>query len=81
MPFEHRNGTIAAHDLEEALQSVNIREENLLTLLLVSVHQDSDNIRRLSVNLRAPLFVDAITKQGAQHIFGNSSYAIRHMIS
>lgn len=54
-----------------------LTEENLVILLTMTVPQD---IREMSVNLKAPLIINADTRRGAQIIVENSDYEVKHKI-
>jgi flagellar assembly factor FliW len=79
LPLDLENGIIAANDLRVAAADLGIKEENLATLLIVSVHRSPDQVK-LSVNARAPIFVDAERKVGIQYVFQHDAYKVQHML-
>lgn len=63
---------------DELLASIGeITEEDLLILLLVTVPQD---IKKISVNMKAPLVINAGTRQGIQIVVENGDYEIKHYL-
>lgn len=54
-----------------------LTEENLVILLTMTVPQD---IKEMSVNLKAPLIINANTRKGAQIIVENSDYEVKYKI-
>ncbi|MDX2073092.1 MAG: flagellar assembly protein FliW [Alphaproteobacteria bacterium] len=80
LPLEVENSIIAAHDVRAAAADMQINPEQLAILLIVSVHRSPDQVK-LSVNARAPIFIDAERRIGVQHVFQNDSYKVQHMFS
>lgn len=80
LPAELHNTFIDLADIEEACQLLGIETTNLALLLIVSVHRKSDGAS-LSVNARAPIFLDTEQKLAAQFVLPNSKYQIRQFIS
>ncbi len=78
LPLEIENSIIAASDIRATAADMQIKEENLAVLLIVSVHRSPDQVK-LSVNARAPIFIDAERKIGVQHVFQNDTYKVQHM--
>ncbi len=63
---------------DELLQGLGeLTEENLVILLTMTVPQD---IKEMSVNLKAPLIINANTRKGAQIIVENSDYEVKYKI-
>lgn len=80
LPLELENSIIGINDIRNAAADIQIREESLAILLIVSVHRSPDQVK-LSVNARAPIFIDAERKIGVQHVFQNDQYKVQHMFS
>ena len=78
LPLEVENSIISAADIRATAADMQIKEENLAVLLIVSVHRSPDQVK-LSVNARAPIFIDAERRIGVQHVFQNDSYKVQHM--
>lgn len=79
LPLPVDNAIIAAQDIHSACQELQIDQQQLALLLIVSVHRKPDQVK-LSVNARAPLLIDAQRKQGVQYVFTNNAYEIQHML-
>lgn len=54
-----------------------IKEEDLLVFLLATVPQD---VKKTSVNMKAPLVINAETRQGIQIVAENDDYEIKHYL-
>lgn len=54
-----------------------ISEENLVILLTMTVPA---NIKEMSVNLKAPIIINADTRKGAQLIVENQDYEVKYKI-
>lgn len=76
-PLSLESDAIVAKDIDEACGTLGIVREDLLVLLIVTVRREGE-LAQVSVNLRAPLFVDARRGVGRQYVMPNARYAIRH---
>lgn len=72
-------GLLADADIEKVCGHLSIARSDLVILLMVTVRQTA-NGAELSVNLRAPLFVDSERHVAFQYVLPNSHYAIRHRL-
>lgn len=79
LPINIDNDIIDAADIRTAADELQIRHDNLAILLVVSVHRSPEKVR-ISVNARAPLFIDADRKLGVQYVFPNDKYRVQHML-
>jgi len=79
LPVEIDNVIFEKDDILMACQALNISLSDLALLLMVSVYRTPENTR-ITVNARAPLFLDAEKKWGVQHVFPNSKYMVQHVI-
>lgn len=79
LPIEIENPIIAREDIFLACQALNIAVSDLALLLVVSVYRSPGQLR-ITVNARAPLFVDAEKKWGVQYVFPHSKYKVQHVI-
>jgi flagellar assembly factor FliW len=79
LPLAQTNNLIDREDVKEACKTLAIAEEDLLILLIASVHKEPDSTR-LSVNTRAPVMVDVKNKLAAQYIFMNNKYEVRQYL-
>lgn len=54
-----------------------IGEDDLVVLLLATVPKD---VKKASVNMKAPLIINAATRQGVQIVAENEEYEIKHYL-
>jgi flagellar assembly factor FliW len=80
LPIAVDNKFIDNADIEEACEILEVSTESLAMLLIVSVHRKTSAVS-LSVNVRAPIFIDTEKKVAAQFVLPNSKYQIRHFIN
>lgn len=80
LPIDNANPLFEPTDLMQAANDLGIPLAELTTLLIVSVHRDSVGVK-LSVNARAPIFVNASKRTAAQYVFSTNKYNIRHMLT
>jgi flagellar assembly factor FliW len=79
LPLTDGNGPIAPEDIDAARKELNISPENLAVVMIVSIRRvDADT--QVSVNLRAPVLMDAGRRTGAQVVLTNGSYPVRHVL-
>jgi flagellar assembly factor FliW len=76
-PLDLESGAVALEDIDEACRTLGIVRGDLLVLLIVTVRREGDSAQ-VSVNLRAPVFVDACRGIARQYVMPNTRYAIRH---
>ena len=79
LPLDAQNAILHADDIKNACRDLQIAEANLALLLIVSVHRSPDQVK-LSVNARAPLFIDAERRTGQQYVFQQEHYKVQHML-
>lgn len=79
LPLDANNNIIGIADIRGAADDLQIAYDDLVVLLIVSVHRSPDSVR-LSVNARAPLFIDVKQKLGAQYVFANDAYKVQQML-
>ncbi len=80
LPLSFENGIIDRQDLETARQNLGIASEDFAAVAIVSIRNVSGKAQT-SVNLRAPVFLDARNRTGWQYVMPNGSYAVRHVMS
>jgi len=79
LPLDVQNAIISSADIANACRDLQITEQNLALLLIVSVHRTPDQVK-LSVNARAPIMIDAERRTGVQYVFQNDEYKVQHML-
>jgi flagellar assembly factor FliW len=82
--IETASSMIEKSDIIQCSEKNNLPLEDILILLITSVHNCSDgpvNQVKVSVNTRAPLIIDSRNRLGIQHILSNEKYLIQQFIS
>ena len=77
VPFNIDSEAIEEADLDEACEALSIERQDLMMFLIVTVRREGDGAS-VSVNLRAPLFIDRGKSTGRQYVMPNNKYSIRH---
>lgn len=82
LPLGIENGLLDKNDLIEGCQAMEIDNNNLMVLLIASVHRSIDQAldSKISVNTKAPILVDTQNMVAAQYIFVSDNYEIRFML-
>ena len=80
LPLDVDSGIIDREDLEQAREALGIAAADMAVVLIVTIREQHGK-PQISVNLRAPIFLDAQNRTGAQHVLGNSKYSVRHDLS
>ena len=63
---------------DELLEGIgDVNEENLVILITMTV---PENIKEMSVNLKAPIIINADTRKGVQLIVENQDYEVKYKI-
>ena len=75
-PMNMESGAIDDADLTEASETLGIPRKSLAVLLIVTVRRD-DAGAHVSVNMRAPVFVDIERRTARQYVLPNGKYSIR----
>lgn len=79
IPSAYDNQLLEVADTDEACTMLNISKNNLLLLFIVTVHETPSD-RKISINAKAPIFIDVSTKAAAQYVFQNNNYEIQHFV-
>lgn len=77
VPFNIDSEAIDEADLDDACEALSIEREDLVMFFIVTVRREGDGAS-VSVNLRAPLFIDRRKRTGRQYVIPNNKYSIRH---
>ncbi len=80
LPLETRNDCIAEVDLRMACQMLSLDFDQSTVLLMVSTRQVGP-ATQISVNLRAPIILDASNRRAWQYVLPNSAYPVRQVIA
>lgn len=78
-PLNLTGDTIEECDLVEACANLGINRQALALLLIVTVRRTEQNAE-ISVNLRAPVFVDVTRRMARQYVLPTNKYSIRHRL-
>ncbi len=80
LPLRLENGILEFRDIEAARQDLGIASEDFAAIVIVSIRNVGGNART-SVNLRAPVFLDARARTGWQYVLPNGAYDVRHVLN
>lgn len=80
LPLSIDNAIIRRDHCIAVCEELAMRPEGALILLVVCVHRSPEGTR-LSVNARAPVFIDAERRMGGQYVFTHDAYKVQHFIS
>ena len=80
LPLEMDNAVVERKDIEQACKDLEIASDDLTLLLVVTVHRTGNGVK-LSVNARAPIFINTTRRVASQYVFHNTKYNIQHMIT
>lgn len=80
LPLDLKNPIVDEKDIIDACADLEVPMDDLALLVIVSVHRSPQAVK-LSVNARAPLFIDAQRRFAAQYVFQNDKYKVQHIIS
>lgn len=82
LPLEAVPELIAAPDLEEACAAAGTAAEHAIVMLIATARKDEESgAVTLSINLRAPIVIDAERHTARQHVLNNVAYPIRHELN
>lgn len=80
LPLPMDMPVIRPPDIADVARMLDIDQGELMILTIVTLATGTGGIE-MFLNLRAPLFIDARRKVGAQVVLGDSSYPLRHRLS
>ena len=78
-PYLYDSGLLRPEDLAEVIQKHGINPEQMAIMLVTTIRQTPAGMRK-SVNMRAPVFLDAQRQMAWQNIFPSEDYDVRHPI-
>ena len=79
VPYMPEAELIAPDDLQEALMQLGVQPENLAMLLIANFRKEGEETVK-TVNLRAPIIIDAAARRAWQYILPNEKYNVRHLL-
>lgn len=80
LPLEPDNNCIDDVDLRTACQMLSLDFDDSVVLLMVSTRQIGP-ATQISINLRAPIILDANNRRAWQYVMPNSAYPVRQVIA
>jgi flagellar assembly factor FliW len=80
LPLSLENGPHDIKDLEAARQDLGIDSEDFAAIGIVSIRNIAGKAQT-SVNLRAPVFLDARNRTAWQYVLPNGAYNVRHLLT
>ena len=78
-PYLYDSGLLRPEDLAEVIQKHCLNPEQMAVMLVTTIRQTPAGMRK-SVNMRAPVFLDAERQMAWQNIFPSEDYDVRHPI-
>ena len=79
LPLDFLEEGLEADDINEIKAVMEIKGDEMLIMLIASIQHTSSGAR-LSVNLRAPVFINTITKEAYQIVLANNKYQVQHFL-
>jgi len=76
LPLQALPDHIHEDDVASALEALSIKPDSALILLIVTVRKAVD-ATKLTVNLRAPVVIDAEAQRAFQYVLSNTAYPIQ----
>ncbi len=71
---------IQTKDLDDAFEQVGMKKENSSIMLIAATKEDQDGTKRITVNTRAPVFVDTEKKTAIQYVLQNNEYDVQQFL-
>ena len=78
--YTGENALINYDDISDAVENFKIGKNNLEIMAIAKISKKDDNIR-ISINLRAPLFIDIKNKIAYQHVFVKDDYPLAYYLN
>lgn len=79
MPLDSEGHLIDQRDLDQVGAGLSIEPQDLAVLTVVSI-RDVGGSAQVSINLRAPVFIDVARRSAWQHVLSNGRYPIRYVL-
>lgn len=80
LPVELDNALIDRADVEQACKDLDLAPDNTALLLMVTVNREAGALH-MSVNTRAPVFMNVQRRLASQYVFHNAKYQIRQPVT
>ncbi len=76
LPAGYENSFISPEDMQECLDSVEVKKENFAMLFIISSRKQADGFFRLFINTKAPIVIDTSLQMAVQYVFTNNKYSV-----
>jgi len=80
LPMNIDAGIIDEADLVGACATMNVAPENAVIAVIVTI-RDVGGEPQITTNLRAPIILDAESRNGWQYVLPNGKYSVRHNLN
>ena len=80
LPLSLESGIIDFAELEAARLDLGVASDDFAAIVIVSI-RNVGGTAQTSVNLRAPVFLDARARTGWQYVLSNGAYNVRHVLT
>jgi flagellar assembly factor FliW len=80
-PTTYHNALIDEVDVNQLCHDYSIRAEDLVLLHVVTLRQDENGATIMSLNVKAPVVINAYKQKGVQHVLASNKYATQLMLT
>ena len=77
-PTTCQSPLIEKQDVSALCDRYKINPSDLLLLHIASIHEDATFGNKITLNLKAPIVIDANTRRAEQHVFTDKDYALHY---
>lgn len=78
--YQDENSLIKRSDINDAVEGLKIAEDDLNMFIIAKLHKINEELK-VSINLKAPIFVDLKNKIGYQRVLLKNNYSMNYFIS
>jgi flagellar assembly factor FliW len=79
--YQSEDSLISASDYKDALSELEFKSENVTMILVATIHNDTGSKKSsISVNLKAPIFIDVQRMEAVQYVFASPRYPLRYFL-
>jgi flagellar assembly factor FliW len=76
-PTTASDALIAAEDVDSLLAEFSINREALVLLHIITIREDQPGQLSMTLNVKAPVVVDATSRTALQHVIAGDTYSVR----
>lgn len=81
LPTAAEAAPIDPQDLIDACQTMNMNPADLVLLFIITIRSAGPGAGiTMSINHRAPVLIDSVTRTGRQYVLSNNKYPVQHQI-